>query len=120
VKRSRLVWLLVVLVLAVPVGVAPARAGGQGDDPSVRILSPSDGAVVPAGTKFRVRMRITPEDFAGHTHVYVDARLRKMVFGESTRLELERGRHTIKVELVDGGHHGLGATDKIVLRARAT
>jgi hypothetical protein len=107
------------VVLSVAVLVAPAgHALGQGNDPSVRIVSPSDGAVVPAETKFRLRMRITPEDFGGHVHVYVDGRLRKMVFSGSTRLRLQAGRHAIKVELVDDGHHHLGATDGITVRAR--
>jgi hypothetical protein len=63
-------------------------------------------------------MRITPGDFSGHVHVYVDGRLRKMVFGESTRLRLGSGRHAIKAELVDEGHHPSGATDRITVRAR--
>jgi hypothetical protein len=110
--------MLLVLSVALLVASAPTQVLGQANDPTVRIVSPSDGAVVPAETKFRLKMQITPDDFGGHVHVYVDGRLRKMVFSESTRLRLQPGRHAVKVELVDNGHHRLGATDTITVRAR--
>jgi hypothetical protein len=95
--------------------MSAARAGS---DPDVRIVSPADGDVVPAGEPFRLRMRITPRDFAGHVHLFVDGKLRKMVFEDSTRLRLKSGRHAIKVEMVDDDHRALGATDRIAVRAR--
>lgn len=86
--------------------------------PQIRIIEPDRQEIVPAGERFRLIMRTTPRDFDGHIHIYVDGELRKMIFDRSTRLRLTRGRHLIKVEMVNEHHQGLGATDSVRVTAR--
>lgn len=86
--------------------------------PQIRIIEPDRQEIVPAGERFRLIMRTTPRDFDGHIHVYVDGELRKMIFDNSTRLRVTKGRHVIKVEMVNEHHQGLGATDSVRVTAR--
>lgn len=81
---------------------------------SMSIVSPDDGASVPAGEPIDVEVTLqgatteptsaTGDEIVGHIHVFVDGQLLQMPGGTSTRLELEPGEHAVAVEFVGDDH----------------
>lgn len=83
-------------------------------DVSVTIVSPADGAVVPANKRIDVDVALkgghlttsttTTSPTAGHLHVFVDGRLVSMPFTARAPVTLKPGAHTIEVEFVTPTH----------------
>lgn len=79
--------------------------GGQSvpSDAAVRIVSPADGARLPAGQPVPIEVQVHGVD-GYHLHVYVDGTLDSMPQPGQASVELEAGSHTITVELSDQQH----------------
>jgi hypothetical protein len=86
---------------------------------AIRIVSPADGSVCPAGMDIEVCVEL--EHFAlgqdgNHWHISVDGEPWSMVMVDSLKevlYGLEPGEHTIEVLLADGEHRDLEEGDEI-------
>ncbi|MEA2448041.1 MAG: hypothetical protein QOK47_1678 [Actinomycetota bacterium] len=80
--------------------------------PTVVIVQPSPGAIVPANTRFPIEIKLSNAEIStsssdtenGHLHIYVDGRLENMPFTTTAEVKLTPGEHEIKVEYVDWQH----------------
>lgn len=107
---------VVLLVLGLAMGAATfVFAPGPTDvsGVSMAIMSPDDGADVPAGEPIDVEVALqgattqptaTGDEVVGHIHVFVDGQLLQMPNDTSTELELEPGDHTLAIEFVGDDH----------------
>ncbi|HEX2240145.1 MAG TPA: DUF4399 domain-containing protein [Actinomycetota bacterium] len=108
---------VVLLVLGVGLGIGSVAWPRLGQPPSttsavVTIVSPTDGATVPAGRPVDVTVELANAPLArsatsqagGHLHLYVDGQLQQMPYSLTAEIELEPGSHELTVEYVDAQH----------------
>lgn len=125
VRRSRLLGLtgsLLGLALFAAACGGAASAGGQ-NAPSVKIVSPANGARV--SEPFTLRLTASaplgdPSTGNDHVHIGFDGQSvdveRNLVFGQScTVTNLTPGRHTIEASLRNADHSATGATATITV-----
>ncbi|MDP9225862.1 MAG: DUF4399 domain-containing protein [Actinomycetota bacterium] len=120
-KRGAPILRIVLLILALIVLSGYLSAGSPKPPPRVTltILSPANGAVVPAGHPIPLMLAITgaklipsstqtfltpPPANAGHIHILVDGRLNSLQMTGTAQVVLPAGRHTIAAEFVDPYH----------------
>ena len=103
--------LLLVALVAVSVSGSTARAAA----PTLTIVAPADGAVIPEGASATVRFVVSnfllvqpgrrgqvPGPNEGHANVFLDGRqVRLVVDAEPFSLSLSSGIHAIRMQLVD-------------------
>ena len=101
------------LVVSIGVGAFAFAMGGDGEpvsseDASITILSPADGATVPANEPVEITYEIDPgglpSDQLGDMHVFVDGELDSMQMTDVLEVELEPGTHTVGVEAAQPNH----------------
>jgi len=112
------------IVLAVGAGAFAFALGGEqepetqeerrsegGPSPqgaSITIVTPQDGATVPANEPVEITYEIDPgglaSDQLGDMHVYVDGELQSMQMGDVLEVELEPGTYTVGVEAAQPNH----------------
>jgi len=103
---------IVLIVVAIGAGaIAFARGGDQTTEPegaSVSILSPEDGATVPANEPVEITYEVDPGDLPadqlGDMHVYVDGELQSMQTTDVLEVELKPGTYTVGVEAAKPNH----------------
>jgi hypothetical protein len=120
-KRGTPIVRVGLLVLALAVLSGYLSAGSPKPPPRVRIkvLSPTQGEVVPAGDPIPVLLQLTgalivppavqnpaspPPANAGHIHLLVDGKVRSMQATGQPRVILSPGPHSIAAEFVDPYH----------------
>lgn len=107
--------ILVVVGLGLGAGAFVFSSGGTDvSNVSMSIVSPDDGATVPAGEPIDVEVELqgatteptsaTGDEITGHIHVFVDGQLLQMPTSTSTEIELEPGEHALAVEFVGDDH----------------
>jgi hypothetical protein len=101
------------LAVSIGAGAFAFAMGGDGEpvsseDASITILSPADGATVPANEPVEITYEIDPgglpSDQLGDMHVYVDGELDSMQMTDVLEVELEPGTHTVGVEAAQPNH----------------
>lgn len=120
-RRGAPIVRIALLVLALTVLTGYLSAGSPKPPPraTIRLVSPTEGEVVPAGSPIPLLIQLqgavlvppTTQTFAtpppanaGHIHVLVDGRLRSMQLSGRAQVTLSPGRHSIAVEFVDPYH----------------
>lgn len=119
-KTVKSVVSVVLLVGALAVGAGAFAVGGSTDEPlpapdvEVRIVSPEDGATVPARNEVEVRAEViggtltdaerSEDPTEGHLHVFVDDAMVSMPVSEASPVTLEPGTHVITVEFTSADH----------------
>jgi hypothetical protein len=125
------------LIVAVTVLSGYLSAGSPTPPPrvTIRVLSPRDGEVVPAGRPIPVLLELKgavlvstkvqsfptpPAPNAGHIHILVDGRLRSMQPTGPARVTLSAGRHSVAAEFVDPYHRSFSPRiiDTVTVEAR--
>jgi hypothetical protein len=106
---------MVPIVAGVVLGAAsfalPQLTGGPSStNAHIQIVSPEDGAKLPAGP-IQVDVKVTgqkvasgPSEAGGHIHIYIDGELDQMPYNTTTEIVLKPGEHEITAELVDANH----------------
>jgi hypothetical protein len=120
-KRGTPIVRVGLLILALTVLSGYLSAGSPKPPPRARIklLSPPQGDVVPAGDPIPVLIQLTgavlvppavqslsspPPINAGHIHILVDGKVRSMQATGEPRVVLSPGPHSIRAEFVDPYH----------------
>lgn len=105
------------LLVAVALGVTAFALGGGPSAPDVtlRFVTPTDGATVPANEDIEVTIEVqggklvtgtdSTVEGGGHLHIYVDGVTFAMPTTETSEIELERGVHVLSAEFVTPDHH---------------
>ena len=87
---------------------AEAEGGASSDGASNTILSPKDGATVPANEPVEITYEVEPGDLPpdqlGDMHVYVNDKLQSMQVTDVLEIELKPGTHTVGVEAAQPNH----------------
>jgi hypothetical protein len=87
---------------------AEAEGGASPDGASITILSPKDGATVPANEPVEITYEVDlgdlPPDQLGDMHVYVNDMLQSMQVTDVLEVELKPGTHTVGVEAAQPNH----------------
>ena len=87
---------------------AEAEGGASPDGASVTILSPEDGATVPANKPVEITYEVDPgnlpPDQLGDMHVYVNDKLQSMQVAKVLEVELKPGTYTVGVEAAQPNH----------------
>jgi hypothetical protein len=128
---------VVLLILAVTVLSGYLSAGSPKPPPrvTIRVLSPTNGEVVPAGRPIPVLLELKgavlvstsvqsfptpPPPNAGHIHILVDGRLRPLKPTGPARVTLSAGRHSVAAEFVDPYHRSFSPRiiDSVTVKAR--
>lgn len=94
--------------------------------PSVTIVSPAEGAVVPAGEPVAVELRIQGAHLegadgsgpAGHLHIYVNRKQVLVARDEDIAVTLEPGAAEITVEFAGDSHDEVSVVDRVDVTAR--
>lgn len=85
-------------------------------EPSVKIISPADGAKLDAMAQTRLVYEVQPGQKGDHTHLYVDGKetaiLRKLK-GSQTLETMPPGSHDICIKVVNKAHTPVGV-DKCI------
>jgi hypothetical protein len=111
-----LVLLLLALASAGPVLAAPAAA-----TPSLKILTPADGAQLDAGEPYPLQYEIALGSGDDHFHVWVDGDRSPGIHdlkGTYTLPKLSPGDHVITLKLVDKGHVPTGPETSIKVHVK--
>ncbi len=120
-RRGAPIVRIALLILALSVLTGYLSAGSPKPPPraTIRLLSPTDGEVLPAGTPIPLLIQLRgavlvpptiqtfatpPPANAGHIHILVDGHLRTMQLSGRAQVTLSPGRHSIAVEFVDPYH----------------
>lgn len=112
VKRSVPV-VLVILAIGLVAGAFSFTSTVSSAGISVKILSPKDGATVPANKPVKLDVMLTggvlvpgtsTDPKAGHFHIFVDQRLISMQSSSTPQVKLSPGRHTVDVEFTNAKH----------------
>ena len=86
----------------------PSGSAGSSGDITIEIVSPSDGASVPAGEPVTLEIDlqgVDPEtDVPGHFDVRVDGQIETMTPEPDPEVTFEEGEHELSVEYVDTRH----------------
>jgi hypothetical protein len=102
---------------------AEAEGGASPDGASITILSPEDGATVPANEPVEITYEVDPgglpPDQLGDMHVYVNDKLQSMQVTDVLEVELEPGTHKVGVEAAQPNHASFDPMilDEIKLKA---
>jgi len=87
---------------------AEAEGGASPDGASITILSPEDGATVPANEPVEITYEVDPgnlpADQLGDMHVYVNDKLQSMQVTKVLEVELKPGTYTVGVEAAQPNH----------------
>jgi hypothetical protein len=87
---------------------AEAEGGASPDGASITILSPEDGATVPANEPVEITYEVDPGDLPpdqlGDMHVYVNDKLQSMQVTDVLEVELKPGTYTVGVEAAQPNH----------------
>jgi len=87
---------------------AEAEGGASPDGATITILSPEDGATVPANKPVEITYEVDPgglpPDQLGDLHVYVDDKLQSMQVTDVLEVELKPGTFTVGVEAAQPNH----------------
>ena len=87
---------------------AEAEGGASPDGASITILSPDDGATVPANEPVEITYEVDPgnlpSDQLGDFHVYVNDKLQSMQVTDVLEVELKPGTFTVGVEAAQPNH----------------
>ena len=113
--RPQAILLLLLGAIAIGIGsVAVAPRPVAAPNVGLKIVAPSDGAVVPAGQPVDVEVDLTGGKLTtstsqsapnvGHLHVSVDGSIVSMPGAPVAPVELKPGPHTIVVEFVTASH----------------
>ena len=94
---------------------------------TIRFVQPVNGATVPAGKPVTLevavangRVATSPTDTeGGHLHLYVDGELQQMPYGSSTKIDLPKGSHDLKMEFVDANHISFTPPVQTTIQVRA-
>ncbi|MGH2723923.1 MAG: hypothetical protein ACRDI0_06590 [Actinomycetota bacterium] len=105
-------WVLGVGLVLVVLGAVLSPFGSPAPDATVAILRPAPGERVAAGEPVEIEVAVVGAEIAtsptdeqgGHLHLYVDGQLQQMPYSSIAQVELEPGRHTLRVEYVDNRH----------------
>ncbi|MDH5546176.1 MAG: hypothetical protein OEZ43_11315 [Gammaproteobacteria bacterium] len=87
-------------------------------DPNLKILTPSDGAVLSTGASIPVKYEIKPDPGGDHSHIYVNhkeagiLRRKKATF---TLDPLPPGEHSICLKVVNKAHAPIGQSTCIMV-----
>ena len=95
-----------VALLAVAVGLAVGAFAFKpsGPRPTVAIVEPRPGDVVPADTPFEMTVRTSNADSGTHLHLFIDGQLISMPNSLTPKISLDAGPHEIAVRLSDANH----------------
>ncbi|MEA2509152.1 MAG: hypothetical protein QOG21_1234 [Actinomycetota bacterium] len=134
-RRGAPILRVALLVLSLTVLTGYLSAGSPKPPPRVtlRVLSPADGEVVPAGKSIPVLLQLKgavlippttqsfstpPPSNAGHIHILVDGRLVQST-GQA-QVTLSPGRHSVAAEFVDPYHRSFSPRiiDSVTVVAR--
>ena len=102
---------------------AESEGGASPDGASITILSPEDGATVPANKPVEITYEVDPgglpDDQLGDMHVYVDGELQSMQVTDVLEVELKPGTYTVGVEAAQPNHASFDPMilDEIELKA---
>jgi len=102
---------------------ADAEGGASPDGASITILSPEDGATVPANEPVEITYEVDPgglpPDQLGDMHVYVNDKLQSMQVTDVLEVELKPGTYTVGVEAAQPNHASFDPMilDEIELKA---
>jgi len=87
---------------------ADAEGGASPDGASITILSPENGATVPANEPVKITYEVDPgelpPDQLGDMHVYVNDKLQSMQVTDVLEVELKPGTYTVGVEAARPNH----------------
>lgn len=87
---------------------AEAEGGASPDGASITILSPEDGATVPANKPVEITYEVDPGDLPpdqlGDLHVYVNDKLQSMQATDVLEVVLKPGTFTVGVEAAKPNH----------------
>ena len=85
-----------------------AEGGASADGASITILSPEDGATVPANEPVKITYEVDPgelpPDQLGDMHVYVNDKLQSMQVTDVLEVELKPGTYKVGVEAAQPNH----------------
>ncbi len=102
---------------------ADAEGGASPDGATITILSPEDGATVPANEPVEITYEVDPgglpPDQLGDMHVYVNDKLQSMQVTDVLEVELKPGTYTVGVEAAQPNHASFDPMilDEIELKA---
>ncbi len=105
-RRKQLAYTCSIIFVGAGIGASPVAA-----DPNLKILSPTDGAIVQAGESLPVQYAIKPNPGGDHSHIYIDhkeagiLRRKKATFILNP---LPAGEHTICMKVVNKAHTPIG------------
>lgn len=104
-------------LLVIYIIINPGAAKFPVFKPSVKIISPIDGAIL-ASNEVKVEFEVDNWDIgpSKHMHFYVDGKLAVMHRSrDATTLTISDGEHKIKASLVDALHAEIGVSHEITI-----